>query len=457
MVRATTWLRAHLGTVRSRTTLAATIVVACALVLGSVVLVTLLTSSLEGNIETAAELRAADLGATISSGTDLEEIAVRDEEDSFVQVLDEQDRVILSSSNVEGEPAILPIERNQVATVDPAPIGEGTEGFRIVSLGVDTPEGPLRIIVGGSLEEVTQTTSVVARYLSLGVPGLLLIVGLTTWLLTGRALRPVEAIRAEVSDISAKDLGKRVAVPRTGDEIARLAGTMNEMLDRLSDSQRRQRRFISDASHELRSPITTIRHHAEVAAEHPGSTDIEDLAQTVLAEDARLEQLVEDLLVLARADERTLALSRRPIDLDDLALEEATRLNATTQLEIDISGISAARVEGDVATLTQVLRNLCDNAVRHALAVVRLEVFQMDGKAMLVVSDDGKGVPEEERRHIFERFTRLEEARDRDSGGSGLGLAITEAIVEAHGGSISVTDAPGGGARFEIILPSPPT
>lgn len=457
MVRATTWLRAHLGTVRSRTTLAATIVVACALVLGSVVLVTLLTSSLEGNIETAAELRAADLGATISSGTDLEEIAVRDEEDSFVQVLDEQDRVILSSSNVEGEPAILPIERNQVATVDPAPIGEGTEGFRIVSLGVDTPEGPLRIIVGGSLEEVTQTTSVVARYLSLGVPGLLLIVGLTTWLLTGRALRPVEAIRAEVSDISAKDLGKRVAVPRTGDEIARLAGTMNEMLDRLSDSQRRQRRFISDASHELRSPITTIRHHAEVAAEHPGSTDIEDLAQTVLAEDARLEQLVEDLLVLARADERTLALSRRPIDLDDLALEEATRLNATTQLEIDISGISAARVEGDVAALTQMLRNLCDNAVRHALAVVRLEVFQMDGKAMLVVSDDGKGVPEEERRHIFERFTRLEEARDRDSGGSGLGLAITEAIVEAHGGSISVTDAPGGGARFEIILPSPPT
>lgn len=456
MVRATTWLRAHLGTVRSRTTLAATIVVACALVLGSVVLVTLLTSSLEGNIETAAELRAADLGATISSGTDLEEIAVRDEEDSFVQVLDEQDRVILSSSNVEGEPAILPIERNQVATVDPAPIGEGTEGFRIVSLGVDTPEGPLRIIVGGSLEEVTQTTSVVARYLSLGVPGLLLIVGLTTWLLTGRALRPVEAIRAEVSDISAKDLGKRVAVPRTGDEIARLAGTMNEMLDRLSDSQRRQRRFISDASHELRSPITTIRHHAEVAAEHPGSTDIEDLAQTVLAEDARLEQLVEDLLVLARADERTLALSRRPIDLDDLALEEATRLNATTQLEIDISGISAARVEGDVAALTQMLRNLCDNAVRHALAVVRLEVFQMDGKAMLVVSDDGKGVPEEERRHIFERFTRLEEARDRDSGGSGLGLAITEAIVEAHGGSISVTDAPGGGARFEIILPSPP-
>lgn len=448
------WFDTHSSTVRFRATAAATLVVACALVLGSAVLVMLLRASLERNVGTAAELRAQDIAAAISNGSDLRQIPVRDEEDSFVQVIDPSGVVVLSSSNVEGEGPIAVLEPGDRATAESVPVGEGTDSFSVVAREVTTPEGPLLILVGGSLEQVSSTTADVAGYLGVGVPLLLLVVGFTTWHIAGRALRPVETIRSEVADISASEFARRVPVPATKDEIARLALTMNEMLDRLSDSHDRQRRFISDASHELRSPITTIRHQAEVAYAHPEGVEVRDLAESVLLENLRLEQLVEALLLIARADEQTLALTRRLVDLDDLALEEATRLRETTGLRIETAKVSAARVEGDAAMLRRSLRNLCNNAVRHARSVVSFDVRTSGDDAIIAVVDDGAGVPVGDRLRIFERFTRLEEARDRDSGGSGLGLAITSEIVAAHGGRIAVTDAPRGGARFEIVLPS---
>lgn len=445
--------QAFFGTVRMRTTLATTLVLAVCLVVGGFTFVSRLRSSLVDNVQDAAQLRAEDVGTSLASGSDLKEIAVRDQEGSVVQVMDAQGRVILSSLNVQGEKPVASLEPGETATIDHTPIGEGGDAFRVVAEAARTPDGEVIVLAGGSLEHVTESVRAVTTILLFGIPGLLLVVALTTWLFTGRALRPVAVIRREVADISAKDLDRRVPLPETRDEIARLASTMNEMLDRLADSHHRQRRFISDASHELRSPITTICHQAEVAEEHPDGTNVEDLASNVLAEGHRLESLVEDLLILAKADEHTLALARRAIDLDDLVLEEAERLRSISTLKIDTSGVSAAKIQGHAGSLRRALRNLADNAVRHANTRVSLEVTCDGHTAVVAVVDDGSGIPEKERGRIFERFTRLEDARDRDSGGGGLGLSIVSEIMAAHAGHISVADAPGGGARFELSLP----
>jgi signal transduction histidine kinase len=210
---------------------------------------------------------------------------------------------------------------------------------------------------------------------------------------------------------------------------------------------------VSDASHELRSPVTTIRHHAEVALSHPDGTRVEELAQVVLEENLRLQRLVEDLLLLSKIDEGTLRLRTEAVDLDDLMFEEAERLRGTSKLRIDVGGVSAGRVVGDRAQLARLIRNLADNAARHARTTVSLSLGQNGRRVVLAVDDDGSGVPPSERARIFERFVRLEEARDRDSGGSGLGLAIAAEIATAHRASIQVTDGHLRGARVEVTFP----
>jgi signal transduction histidine kinase len=278
-------------------------------------------------------------------------------------------------------------------------------------------------------------------------------VAATTWTVVGRALAPVEAIRAEVDAISAAALHRRVPDPPADDEIGRLARTMNRMLARLERAQARQRRLVADASHELRSPVAAIRQHAEVALAHPGRTTTTELAGTVLAEDLRLQRLAEDLLLLTKADEHSLALRRRPVDLDDLVFEEAGRLRDATRLRVDTAAVSAARVEGDAAALARVLRNLADNAARHAGGRLAFSVAERDGLAVLRVDDDGPGIPVADRERVFERFVRLDDARARDDGGSGLGLAIVAELVAAHGGTVAVAASPLGGARVEVALP----
>ena len=227
---------------------------------------------------------------------------------------------------------------------------------------------------------------------------------------------------------------------------------MNRMLARLEQARNNQRRFVSDASHELRSPITTIRQHAEVARAHPDRTTVEELAEVVLAEELRMQRLVEDLLLLARADEQVLA-PRAPVDLDDLALEEARHLRSTTSLRVDTSNVAAAQIHGDAEALRRVLRNLGDNAARHAKSRINIAVVNRDGGALLTVDDDGPGIPGADRRRVLERFVRLDAARSRDDGGSGLGLSIVDEVVRAHGGTVSITDSPLGGARIAVTFP----
>jgi signal transduction histidine kinase len=223
------------------------------------------------------------------------------------------------------------------------------------------------------------------------------------------------------------------------------------MLARLEAARVRQRQFVGDASHELRSPLASIRQTAEVAKAHPAALPEGELADAVLEEGARMQRLVEQLLLLTRTDEGAVAVAPKDVDLDDLVLDEARR--ARDGVEVDTSSVWPARVRGDGPALAQVVRNLLDNAVRHARSRVVLALREVDDAVELVVEDDGPGVPADQRERIFERFVRLDEARARDAGGSGLGLAIVQEIVRVHGGSVAASASPLGGARFVVRLP----
>jgi signal transduction histidine kinase len=267
-------------------------------------------------------------------------------------------------------------------------------------------------------------------------------------------LRPVERIRNEVDEITHTTLHRRVPDPGTVDEVGRLARTMNAMLDRLEQAQEQQRRFVSDASHELRSPLTTIKASVEIAARHPVESRWQQAATTVLSETDRLDGLVGDLLELARLDETPSSTpTATEVDLDELVRAEVARHRGDTTITLDTTAVSAARVRGDQPQLTRVVRNLVDNAHRHARQRVAVDVHVEDGQVVLRVDDDGTGIPEGDRLRVFERFTRLDEGRARSAGGAGLGLALVKAVVTAHGGTVVVDDAAIGGARFEVTLP----
>jgi len=307
-----------------------------------------------------------------------------------------------------------------------------------------------RSVVLPSLETVKADVERFGRMIAIGVPVLTGLVALVTWLVVGRALRPVEGIRSRVAQIGAGDLHQRVPDPGTGDEVGRLAATMNRMLDRLQRSSDRQRRFVSDASHELRSPLASLRTQLEVALAHPEGADWPGVAGGVLEEGVRLERLVDDLLALARADEGVVLAHTEELDLGEIMVEEAGRVEG---LEVE-ADVAAARLRGDPLALRRVVRNLLDNARRHASSRIVLRVALEGDEVLAVVEDDGTGIPEAEREQVFERFARLGEARDRDAGGTGLGLAVVREIVEAHGGTVVAEQGEEGGARLVVRLPT---
>ena len=314
--------------------------------------------------------------------------------------------------------------------------------------------GTVTLVAERSLTEVTTTTDRINDSLTLGVPFLIVLMGLMTWWLTGRALRPVEQIRSEAAAITGSTIHKRVPEPATNDEIGRLARTMNSMLDRLEESSQRQRRFVSDASHELRSPIATIRAQLEVAKRRGADADWSAVADRILAEDARLENAVTDLLDLARAEEGENIDA--VVDIDEIVLTEADRYQSSEIVDttIDTHKVSAGRARGNPAQCTRIVRNLLDNACRHAKSKVAVSLTTEQEFVVLTVDDDGPGIPLADRDRVFDRFTRLDEGRSRDAGGMGIGLAMVRTIADRHGGSVTIGDAPLGGARFVVRLPA---
>ncbi|MEV5002359.1 sensor histidine kinase [Nocardioides sp. LML1-1-1.1] len=428
--------------IRVRTTLAAVLVVAVALLAGAAALVLAVRGSLRDGAETTAEHRADALVAQVDAGQVpvVDDEADDEPEDVVWQVTRPDGEVLAASASLQG-----PLTED--GTVD---LPGADHSYVVVT--EDSDDGHV-VAVAVSLEDVDETTAALAAPLLLGLPALLLVVAGTTWLVVGRALRPVERIRREVEEITGARLERRVSEPATRDEVGRLARTMNAMLARLQDSRDRQEQFVADASHELRSPLASIRQVAEVAQAHPAALPDGELAETVLEEAVRVQALVEQLLVLTRAGEGRARAPRTEVDLDDLALGAVRRV-ARAGLDVDTTAVAAARLLGDPVALGQVVRNLVDNAARHARSRLAVAVVQHPGGVVLSVEDDGPGIAPADRERVFERFVRLDEARARDAGGSGLGLAIVREVVTGHGGAVAVEDGTFGGARFVVRLPA---
>jgi len=438
----------RLATIRAITTVAATIVVTIALVVGAAGLIAALRRTMVDELTEAAQAQAADVVGQLEAGRPpVLEVAGADEQ--LIQVMTPAGAVVAASPNMAGRPAVVRLAPGQSARVV-TPLDD--DEFVAVAEGAQTSDGPRIVLVARALVDVLDTTTVITRLLVIGLPLMVAVVALTTWFAVGRALAPVEAIRCEVDAISAAQLHRRVPRPKADDEIGRLAATMNRMLERLESARNSQRRFVSDASHELRSPITTIRQHAEVALAHPERVTAPELAEVVLAEQQRMQRLVEDLLLLARVDEHV-PLTRAAVDLDDLAFEEGHRLRSATSKRVDTSGVNAVRVQGDADALRRMLRNVGENAVRHASSRVDVTLVERGEEVVLTIDDDGPGIPATERARVLQRFVRLDDARSRDEGGSGLGFSIVDEVVRAHGGSMSIEQSPLGGARIVITLP----
>jgi signal transduction histidine kinase len=326
------------------------------------------------------------------------------------------------------------------------------DNMRVSGQRVSTASGEYTVLVGGGSEAVEATARTVALVLAAGAPVIIGVAAAASYRLVRRSLQSMDAIRSRVAEISTSDLAERVPVPTSRDEISALAVTMNEMLARLEAGHRAQQRFLSDASHEMRSPLATIISGLEVAEAHPELLDAELAIDTLLPEAHRMRVLIEDLLLLARADEQSLVMRKEQVPLGELAEVEAARARRDAGCTIH-TAISPVRLIGDPAAVSRVIRNLVDNAVRHAKSRVEIYVGSRDTNVILAVSDDGPGIDPAERTKVFERFVRLDTHRARSDGGAGLGLAIVAEVVAAHGGTVTIDDRPGGGTKVTVALP----
>jgi signal transduction histidine kinase len=436
-------------TIRFRITAVAVVLSAVVLVGVSVLMTMMLRAQLTDNLDEGLNQRADTIAAVVV--TDGVASLPSGDEDLLVQVVDRTGSVLGASTSLRGAAAIASLNPG-LRTVDNIP--GRAEAFRVLVRQIDSGPRALTLIVGINRDDVTNPVSILSRLLLAAVPAVIVLLGALTWWLTGRTLRPVEKIRLELTEITGTNLGRRVVEPATGDEVDRLAHTMNETLDRLEDSIRRQQRFVSDASHELRGPLTRIRSELEVDLATDEPNDASATKRSVLRETIDLQHLVDDLLQLARSDGALAEMTFEPIDLDDIVLREARRLRERGRVTVVSRDVTAAQTYGDSRQLTRAIRNLFDNAERHAASTVSVHLSEVDGHVRLTVDDDGNGVPVEDRHTIFERFTRLDEARTRDGGGAGLGLAIVRDIVQRHNGTVALDDGPS--TRFVISLPLVP-
>jgi len=442
--------------VRTRTTVGATAVVGVAFLVGGLVMTAYLQRTLEQGRQDAALSRAQDVASLAAAGKLPTVLSSPSDDTAALQVVDASGQVVASTQNIEGEPPMTPVATGTVAPAHTAIVSalDETIRFRIVSVPATGPTGPLTVYAATSLQPSTAAVDALRRILLALSPFALLLVAATTWIVTGRALRPVEQIRAEVAEISAGQLHRRVPEPTQHDEIGRLADTMNSMLSRIEMSVDQQRRFVADASHELRTPLASLHITLEAGLLAPGTTDWPQLAQDLLRDQERVERLVDDLLLLARLDAAP-PEARRDVDVDELIRVELAWRTRTGHTPVDYLGTPGLWTRGNPQQLTRVLRNLLDNAERYSTDSVAVLLGAEDGGVTLRVVDDGPGIDPGDRSRVFERFTRLDQARTHsgNTSGTGLGLAIAHDIVTAHGGQIEIEDRPHG-ATFLVRLPA---
>jgi signal transduction histidine kinase len=354
---------------------------------------------------------------------DLEELVAADRvpvrlgavaDDTATQVVTLDGSVVAASPNLDDAsrpiaPAPARGRREVLRTVDELPVDD--DSFRVLSRRVETSNGARVVHVAGSLDEIGESGDVLRELLLVAVPAMTALLAALVWWLVGRTLRPVE------------------------------------------EAAERERRFVADASHELRSPLTRIRSEIEVDLAHPERADLAATQRSVLEEATALELLVDDLLHLARSDAGRAPAVDAAVDLDDIVLRHVARLRADGRVRVDASDVSAAQVRGDAAALDRAVANLVDNAARHATTTVTLTLAEHDGAAVLGVGDDGPGIPVDRRDVVFERFARLDDARSRTTGGTGLGLAIAREVARHHGGDVTIDAEHADGARFVLRLP----
>lgn len=445
--------------VRARAALVAAGVVAAALLLGGWLLTTVLRSSLEQNLDTTLTQQAADRALLLDGGSAPADLVAVQQDEAFAWIggTDGTELAVGGSlSPVDPPLMVMPgttgTERILVEERKPDEASVEIEDHELRVAAAATEAGDTIVVVAAELESADRAVGLVRRGMVLGSPVLVALVGVLAWLSAGRALVPVERIRKRAARISGSNVEDRVPVPGGRDEIHALAVTMNEMLDRLDQHQQSIRRFTADAGHELKSPMANIRALAETT--EPDSAEWATVRARLVGESDRAAALVDDLLFLAARDEGAPPpIVASTVHLDDLVFDAAERLAESAGAAVDIGEVTPVDVEGDQVLLERVVRNLADNAARHADHQVAFGLAEEDGVAVLDVSDDGTGIPVGERDAVFERFHRLDEGRGRSSGGTGLGLAIARRIVEDHGGTITVGDGASGGARLTVALP----
>jgi len=477
--------RLHLrASVRVRTTAVAALVTTAAVGVAGWYLVRSLEDTQLGQVRDEMHEQLDEVVARLESGDDPQEALDGPPPARFVQIYDEHGELVASPPGMnvsrEAPPGEPPPgspggpdesdEADEAADdAEQSSLGAMNVGGEVVAgrveqvdREVETAGGTLTVSASaptGQLEQVERSVDALRGALTIGLPLLVAVVAAVAWVLVGRALRPVEAIRAEVDEITGSTMHRRVPEPPTGDEIGRLARTMNAMLTRLDLTATRQRQFVSDASHELRSPVAAIRTSLEVARRKGDAANWPVVADTALAEEARLEALLDDLLLLATQDESgtagTAAIAGAPVDLAATTVAEAERPRPLPVHVADRSnGDGPLVVHGDADQLARVVGNLLDNAARHAASTVHVDLVRQDGSVRLTVDDDGPGIPPDAREQVFERFARLDDGRSRHDGGTGLGLAVVRTLVTRHHGVVRADASPLGGARFTVTLPA---
>jgi signal transduction histidine kinase len=467
------WRRRSL---RSRITLTAAAGLAVALAAVAVVLVTALAAALNRGLNDSARQTAQEVAALVDANRLPDPVPVA-AGTAVVQVVDSGGRIVAASA---GADRLVPLlSEREAASVARSRTGVMLDGrpyglpevLRVVAAPGHRGE---TVIAAVSYDAVRDSLVTVAHALLIGTPALLLLMIWVIWLITGSTLRPIAALRRAAERVTATGVPRGLPVPEARDEVHSLAVTLNDMLSRLEAAQQRQRRLVSDTAHELRSPIASIRAQLEVALDHPESQGWEQTARDVLADTMRLARLAEDLLMLARLEERAGQAGDRPpaiegrrppvpvaTDLADLAIE-VSACYAQARVPVSADAPGPCPVSGDAEGLRRMLVNLIDNAVRYAASRVRFTVAAAgaggaDGErvALVTVTDDGPGIPPGQLEQAFDRFTTLDDARARgpgETGGAGLGLAIVRATAIAHGGTAWLSNA-GPGLRAVVRLP----